>query len=216
MTDPVLRRKEYTEGKDRCVLKVYGGLHMIRGNRAPYFTITADLYENGRWASGGCQHELILRHYPELADLAAMHLSDINGTPSHDAANAWYWLAGCYPDAFGERYHGGNSEQNFPITPPADKPWQTTEHRKPTGDECLDIFARHVRTDLATARKLRDEIEAEAMAARHSRNAVAKAALARWVEEQRPRWAQEAKDCIAKHGLVVYGDRWEPRAPEAA
>lgn len=195
--DPILRAHAV---RDHMSMTVYGGLHYLRGNSAPYFSLTAsgqfDVRQPGG-EYGGCCHDEILKWYPEMVDLAALHLSDIDGTPMHAEANGWYYLAGCYPDAFGERYHGGNANKHFP-----------DGYRKPTSDECLEVFADHCRVPLAEAATIRDKVQAVAMAAEHSRNAIAKATLAEIMATMRPRWKAEAEAAIAKHGLVVYGNTW--------
>lgn len=217
MKDPVLKPSiDIDGGKQRLVVK--GGLHYIRGNRAPYFSVTCDIYENGRDVGGGAAHELILREHPDLADIIALHLSDMDGAPGHDAPNAWYWLAGAYEHHMGEEYHGGNSKQNFPCTPPADKPWSNTEHRYPTLDESLAIFARHVRISIEEARTVRDLVGAELGPQQEDAGAPrwrkadfqrARAVLKKWIEQQRPRWKAEADAVIAKYKLVPYGDTWK-------
>lgn len=126
-----------------------------------------------------------------------MHLSDIDGAPMHAAANGWYHLAGYFPDAFGEQYHGGNSQRHF-----------ADGYRMPTSDECLEVFADHCRIGMTEARTIAEQIRAVAMAARHSRNAIARAECTRILETMRPRWKAEADACIARHGLVVFGDSW--------
>lgn len=218
--DPILVSREFApgefEGEDvRMTVKVYGGLHYLKGNRAPYFSLTYWAHQKGRKNSrecGGAGHKTILRYWPEFADLAALHLSDIDGVPMHAGGNGWYYLAGTFPDAYGEKYHGGNSDQHFPLPPdsidPA-KPWQTTEYRKPTGDECLQIFADYIRVSREEAAAIRAEVDRAAKAAPHSRNKVAREALKPFIEALKPRWKAEADACIAKHGLVVYGDKWE-------
>jgi hypothetical protein len=75
--------------------KVNGGLHYIKGNGKPYFTLTADGFDHGS-EFGGCCHELILKHFPEFADLAALHLSDIDGVPMHALENGFYLLGGSH------------------------------------------------------------------------------------------------------------------------
>lgn len=94
--NPVLRRKEYTEDGRKYVLYVEGGLHHIKGNAAPYFSLTGSVIYRGRDEFGGAIHDTILAHYPELSDLAAMHLSDIYGVPMHAVENAWYHLGGTH------------------------------------------------------------------------------------------------------------------------
>lgn len=61
------------------------------------FAITADIYElraNGRyvWASGGCQHEEIKRHFPEFMNFIRLHLSNVYGQPLYAVDNGLYWL----------------------------------------------------------------------------------------------------------------------------
>jgi hypothetical protein len=93
----ILASKTYTENGEKYHISVEGGLHYIKGNSAPYFTITADIKriaKNGRrvWEAGGCLHEEILKHFPQFADLVDLHLSDIDGAPTHAEANGAYWL----------------------------------------------------------------------------------------------------------------------------
>lgn len=224
MNEPQLRSKTWTEDRTRYTLKVHGGLHYIRGNSAPYFSLTADLRGSDGTDSGGAMHQEILRHFPELADLARLHLSEIDGVPIHAEANGWYDLAGALPNGAGERYHAGNSERNMPKAPDAPRrgPWDTTDSRNPTSEECLEIFAHRVRVDLATARELQDRITAEwertrtlyedsAEWTRESWTG-ARAAFGQWIRDQFPRWQREAEDCITAHKLELYGDEWKPGA----
>lgn len=182
---PTLRTAQWTdESGARMRMKVEGGLHYIRGNRAPHFSLTATTWRNGREDGGGCMHELILEHFPELSDMAAMHLSDIDGLPMHDAANGWYWLAGYFGGA-GERYHGGNS----------------TPSKSP--EDCLQIWADHVRLSLEEARTAAESIKTK------WNWPDMKTAHTAFIAAQIGRWKEEAKACIEKHKLVVYGDKWE-------
>lgn len=61
-----------------------------------YFSLTADVYEHreGRWqwVSGGCMHDDIAKHFPELGRYVKWHLCDRRG-PMHYLANTIY-LAG--------------------------------------------------------------------------------------------------------------------------
>lgn len=222
----------------RLTFVVAGGLHYMRGNSAPYFSLTYTSHRKGfpnQMYSGGAGHEEILKRYPRFADLAALHLSDINGVPMHAERNGWYDLVGALPDNAGERYHAGNSKRHFPK--PAGAPrrgdWDNTNYRFPTPDECLQLFARHARVSVETAREVRDTVE---RIWRETRNACetqpedageiasdmsdylvwtraswrdARKWFAGWIEEQKPRWKQEAEACIVRHHLRVYGDPWE-------
>jgi hypothetical protein len=198
MRDPILRGpKEYTEGGRKYRITAKGGLHHLRGNARPYFSITADIdrWSSYRWQedSGGCLHDDILKHWPELADLVALHLSDDDGVPMHAAENGWYFMAGALPE-IGVQYHLGSGEHA----------------KSPT--ECLQVFAKHVRIKLDEAAALRDELVKVIDAVPHygrvyERAAIrpAKEALKAWCEQQRPRWKAEAQACVAKHNLQVYG-----------
>ena len=230
--DPVLKApKSYVEHGQQMKLVVRGGLHFIRGNRAPYFSVTCDIFEmsrNGRMVDvgGGAAHDLILKHHPDLADLIALHLCDMDGSPMHEDANGWYSFAGSFEHAMGERFHAGNSKRHFPL--PAEridpaKSWITSEYREPTLDEALVMFAESVRCSMDEARKLQAECAAVLgpqqeydMVSPWSKAdfARARAVFSRWIKAQRPRWKAEADAIIAKYSLVPYGDLWV--ASEAA
>lgn len=53
------------------------------------FAITADIRENGREYMGGCCHEEIAKHFPELAHVIKWHLVGVAG-PMHYIANTTY------------------------------------------------------------------------------------------------------------------------------
>lgn len=198
MADPIIRPfKTFQRGGIKYRIQAQGGLHHLRGNAHPYFSLTATQDRaagNGRWVedSGGTMHAEILRHWPELADLVALHLSDPQGVPMHAAENAFYWLAGA-AGGWGAEYHGGSG----------------TYGKTPA--QCLQLFADHVRVSMDEARAVLEAIDhaadhlgpysrvwtGEGIKAR-------KAALAAWCDAQRPRWAREAAECIARHGLQTY------------
>lgn len=59
------------------------------------FSITADVYEmrgNERWVwfSGGCQHDLIAKHFPELKKFIPLHLCSHDGSPMYPVENGAY------------------------------------------------------------------------------------------------------------------------------
>ncbi len=216
-------------------LKACGGLHYILGNSAPYFSLTAEIHRKGhpnKCQSGGADHKTILKHFPQFADLAALHLSDMDGKPTYAEENGWYKLAGALPDNAGQQYHAGNYERYFPKPDGAPRrgEWDKTDYRKPTESECLAILADHLRITLDEASSLRDNVigwacegmvlrqqaeEAGASAAGVYKSvgkydwAYARAQFGEGVKRQAPRWRAEADDCIAAHGLVVFGDKWE-------
>lgn len=199
MADPIIRPfKTYSSGGTKYRIQAHGGLHHLRGNARPYFSLTATQERqagNGRWLedSGGAMHEEILRHWPELADLAALHLSDPFGVPSGAAENAFYWIAGA-AGGWGTQYHGGNSSGT---------PW--------TAAQCLQTFADHVRVSLDEARAVLEMVEHAAdHLGPYSRVwtgdgiKARKEAVDAWCDAQRPRWLREAAECIERHGLQTY------------
>jgi hypothetical protein len=179
MKDPILRSKGGAAKGDRYV-KAFGGLHYIKGNSAPYFSLT---YEEGVRGRGDCEscganHETVLKHWPELADLAALHLSDINGQPMHALENGFYHLGGTH----WERPKYDVVARHFRIS------------EQMARQLARDYFGLSFSETAGFLSK--DEATK------------AKARLAEWVDAQGPRWKAEADACIAKHGLVVYGDEW--------
>lgn len=60
------------------------------GNGYNTFSITADVYIPGRRA-GGCLHEDVAKHFPELAPFIKWHLCSTDG-PMHYIANTLYHL----------------------------------------------------------------------------------------------------------------------------
>jgi len=82
------------------------GFHYLRGNRRPYFSITADIAERCsvhnrheddgepgyKIVGGGCCHDDIEQAFPELRALIRWHLVGDDGEPMHYVANAVYWM----------------------------------------------------------------------------------------------------------------------------
>lgn len=67
------------------------------GNQAAYFSLTGTIDERrgNRWTeySGGAIHDEIVKHFPELAPVALVHLSRASdGYPMHCVENGLYWL----------------------------------------------------------------------------------------------------------------------------
>lgn len=185
MKNPVLASFGYEPAPQRLRFKVFGGLHYIRGNRAPYFSLTCSGWDHGS-EFGGCSHDVILKHFPQFADLAALHLSDINGAPSYGAENGFYHL-------------GGSRVPGCIVDYPAAK---------------YAVAARHFRITEAEARRLVADLfgdhysETGGFLSRGAQ-AAAKRRLADWYATQLPRYQAEAEACIKRHGLIVYGDEWK-------
>ena len=198
-SDPTLAARSLPAGTNGyrvpLTFRVEGGLHYLAGNTAPYFTLTYTQHRAGhpnQCYSGGAGHDVILRYFPRFADLAALHLSSIDGVPMYAEANGWYWLAGALGGA-DEQYHGGNNGQKL------------------TEADCLDLFAKLCRVTTDEAAAIRDAARDE-----HDHNpdgwAAARALWCRIMEGMRPRWKAEAEAAIAAHGLRIYGDPWPPVA----
>lgn len=152
------------------------GLRYLQGNPDAYFTLTAEYHgkdRNGHKQEFCGQYtEDILAAHPELKQFADIHLSDSDGVPIYAETNGWYWLAGAL-GGLGEQYHGGNGSNGKPA------------------DECVAIFAEHVRIPILEARTLAEQISKYSPAS-------GKLAFYDWIEAQKPRWQAEASAAIAK------------------
>jgi hypothetical protein len=74
-------------------ITVTAELNWLKGNAKPYFSITASGKDHGS-EFGGCCHDEILKHWPDLQPLVDLHLSDIDGIPMHALENGFYHLGG--------------------------------------------------------------------------------------------------------------------------
>lgn len=193
---PIIRRVSLPDGG---TLPISAGLHMFRENGKPYFSITATEYDKrGREVAGGCMHEAILAHCPDLAPIVALHLSDVDGKPSHADANGWYWLSGAAVESnhFRELRHGSNG----------------TEARTP--EECLHIFMKHARVSSLDAENLMIRLYNRACEMAHEEGSTeagdkaARRLFTCWIEQQETRWAREAAAVIGRFDLKVFGDQW--------
>ncbi len=63
------------------------GTRKLEGNEHAYVTVTVD----GGEEFGGCTHDLVLKHAPQLAELVKLHLTYVTGEPMHYIENAKYW-----------------------------------------------------------------------------------------------------------------------------
>ena len=189
--------------------------HLRGGAQAPHFSVTGEIAttESRRRRdiqAGGCLHDEAVRFWPECAPLVAMHSADaLSGEPMHAEANGFYWLAGAL-GGLGERYHGGNADSRYsaPKSP----------------DDCLRVFAKHVRLTLDEARSVAERLDQDTQStmrrgcpecvgggldsrgalcrdcAGTGRENVARFARRRWQEEcasMAPRWKRERDAAIA-------------------
>lgn len=161
------------------------GLYYIKGNQAPYFSATS---------RNGADHDAILRNYPELFDVVALHLSDINGTPMYAVENGVYHIE-----------HG------------------TVEHvmnhfrLDRVSAQCLITMAnKAIPVDPAEIRKMAESAglvgkQADEVVRKQSKTmqaASVRKVVAAWCENQKPVWKAQADACIKRHNLKVYGDPW--------
>lgn len=82
-------------GKKKIVVKIRLNDECKNGHQD--FAITADIYEEAKnrscvWSSGGCQHDEILKYFPEFKIFIDLHLSDYLGAPTYAVANGFYHL----------------------------------------------------------------------------------------------------------------------------
>lgn len=164
-------------------LLIYAGLHYIRGNTSPYFSLTGHAHPYG----SGAIHDLILEHCPELAPLADLHLSDVHGVSLHAEENGWYWLEGA-AGGWGSQFQGSN-----------DKSSGTTPKK------CLKILAKHLRLPNAEAQAL---LESMGTLVKTRGVIAAKQGFAWYVERLKPHWKAEADEAIELFNLRIYGDFW--------
>lgn len=165
----------------------------IRTDR--YFSLTGELYERSRRTSdpdytqidgigyvmvgGGAMGDELVKIWPKLAPLNALHLSDIEtGEPMHGLENGWYWLAG-YMTA-----KGWTPETYGPTM--ATYPGAMTH----TTEKCREYFARMMRVTPADVDTLADRLAP-------LDKAEGRAEFILWYRDQRPRFRAEALDALA-------------------
>ena len=84
----------------RELLEVDVVLVDLKENPAPYFSVTGKVYKVNRRGerdkryrlTRGCTHATIIKAFPELSDVVALHLADINGLPCYAVENGWHWV----------------------------------------------------------------------------------------------------------------------------
>lgn len=183
-----------------AIITVDAKAYTLGENLHPYFSITANIVTPASKRrrdidAGGCLHDEILRLWPQLAPIVALHLSDANtGEPMHAESNAVYWAGGVVN--LGAEYHGG------------------TGSSAKNSDECLRILAEHLRISQESARALCVELaqaftkgaqtvaptDAGPIAQKHrakAGRAAMQAEMTRQADGMRPRWQAEAQAGIA-------------------
>ena len=89
--------KTYRSDGKNYRISVHASLDDDCHNMTCDFSITGDVYEqkgNGGWEhyTGGCIHERIVRHFPELKKFIPLHQSNYLGQPMYPEANGQYFI----------------------------------------------------------------------------------------------------------------------------
>jgi hypothetical protein len=104
-TDETVTRTVSRLLPDRTYVRATVGLNYLAGNSAAYWTATGEVYEpRGTWSGearhrngrdfdmGGQVHAELLRAFPQLAPIVALHLSSPTGVPMYAVENGRYFL----------------------------------------------------------------------------------------------------------------------------
>ena len=79
-----------------------------------YFSVTGDIYRDVKsdrtFEMGGCIHNEMAKHFPQVRSLIPLHLSDLEGVPMHALANGHYWVSGCVDGKLGQKYTPDQSQ----------------------------------------------------------------------------------------------------------
>jgi hypothetical protein len=125
-------RKDYTEGGKPGVIIATVRWDDQCGNGKNSFSVTATIYEDGKDVAGGCCHEEVVKHLPELAHLIRWHLFDPFG-PMHYVSNTVYHA--------GDRDHRGlKIGEKKQLKAGGKTPVWVRVVRNPQGEEVPDLF----------------------------------------------------------------------------
>lgn len=89
--------KVYHDCGKEYMIQVEASLNDDCKNKTCDFSITASVYEKRRNGSlkfdnGGCIHEIIVKHFPELKKFVSLHLCNYLGQPMYPEANGQYFV----------------------------------------------------------------------------------------------------------------------------
>lgn len=89
--------KTYKENGHTYRIRVKVRLDDETNNGYEDFSVTGDIFKvsrNGRetWQSGGCIHEEISKHFPQLREFVRLHLCDYRGVPPYPVENGFYHI----------------------------------------------------------------------------------------------------------------------------
>ena len=83
-------KKSFVKGGNNCLIVAKIRYDDTCRNGHNSFAVTATIYENGKDFMGGCCHEEIAKHFPELVPFIKWHLVSTDG-PLHYVENSLYW-----------------------------------------------------------------------------------------------------------------------------
>jgi hypothetical protein len=101
--DNMLKREKRIAPRE--ILTMTAMLVKRRGNERPYFSVTGEIRDTrlrrgGGIVAAGCLHNEIVKAWPDMQPIIALHLSDDHGMPMHALENGLYFLGlTAYPDA---------------------------------------------------------------------------------------------------------------------
>lgn len=155
-------------------------LTMIKGNKAPYFSITNHC---------GAAHDEILRLYPEYADIVELHLSDIDGTPMYALENGAFYI-----ETFGK-------DKNYQINTVA-------KHFRISHTQADCLIRQYNRIENAETSSLSVIAESVGLCGNQVNKYVKpinakRKFLSEWIESMKPIWKAQADACIKRHGLEI-------------
>lgn len=165
------------------------GLHYIKGNKAPHFSVTS---------CNGADHDAILRNYPELFDVVALHLSYIDGTPIYAVENGDYHLKRNNLKGIANHFRIDSTSASCLLAM-----YKAIEPEKPNTKNLVKMAQ--------TAGLVGNQIKLAISATPNtSIDKLRTDFVAEFVKSRKPIWKAEADACIKRHNLKVYGDPWTP------
>ena len=84
--------KEFVQCGKQRVINLTVSLDDDCNNKHHDFSITSMVYEGGKLVGGGCNHEEIVKHFPELKPYIPLHLCGHEGEPSYPVENGIYFF----------------------------------------------------------------------------------------------------------------------------
>lgn len=163
--------RTHRNNKDRYHITATAKLSWHKGNAKPHFSLTATGQDHGS-EFGGCCHNEILKHWPDLKSLADLHLSDVDGTPMHALENGFYWLGGTHWQ-----------KPDFKVA---------ANHFRISESEARNLVDKLFGNSFSHTAGFLSKQEAEK----------AKARLAEWIKTQKHRWLNEANTAIEQFNLI--------------